>query len=287
MVVADDGSTLPYISHLAFNGDSKIRKKGVISAFKAASLARNNTDIVVVGANQLLLKKYVGRNTHLAPKYICPLFRMPGGVEAAIENLSYDARKDIRRNVRTALNKGFTYETTTDPAWFDEFYYEVYMQYGISKHGGLAQMDSYKRVKSAYDRGLGIIIMLEGQPVIGSVVFREGSTLRARYMGVYQGQEEAAYAGGPTAMYYYTMQVAYLKGCDAINMGSTRPFLSDGVLKFKMKWEPEIMHDERSTAAFAISAPELSPPARKFLAANPFFELAGDDIALYKPVFEG
>jgi len=286
MLVADDGSTLPYINHLTFNDNSKIQKKGVISAFKAVNLTRSTADIVIVGANQLLLKKYAKENVHIVPKYICPLFRMPNGLEAAIENLSYDARKDIRRNIRVALNKGFTYKTTTDPAWFDEFYYKVYMQYGTRKHGALAQIDSYRRVKSAYDKGLGIIIMIDEKPVIGSIVFREGNTLRARYMGVYEGQEEAAHKGGSTAMYYFTMLVAHSMGCEATNMGSTRPFLSDGVLKFKMRWEPEILHDERSTAAFAISAPRLSTPARKFLTANPFFELAGDDIVLYKPVFE-
>lgn len=283
MLVADDGSTLPYISHLAFPDGVEIKKIGRINALNAAKLAESDTDVVVVGANHLLLKKYAERGFHLVPKWVCPLFSMPEGLDAAIENLSYGARKDIRRNIRIVLDKGFTHEVTSDPAWFDEFYHKVYMRYGVQKHGNLAQMDSYNRVKDSYSKGIGLIIMLEGKPVIGAVVLREGTTLRARYMGVYPDQEQASSSGGPTAMYYFTMKIAHSMDCTAVNLGSTRPFLSDGVLKFKMKWEPEMLHDELSTATFAIATPGLTEPAAAFLAANPFFEMVGNEIVLHKP----
>lgn len=283
MLIADDGSTLPYISRLAFPDGASVKNIGRINALSASNLAENSADVVVIGANQLLLEKYASRGFHLVPKWVCPLFSMPEGLDAAIENISYSARKDIRRNIRIALDKGFTYEVTSDPAWFEEFYHDVYMRYGVEKYGNLAQMDSYNRVKDSYNKGIGLIIILDGKPVIGTVVLREGTTLRARYMGVYPGQDNASTSGSPTAMYYFTMKLAHSLGCTSVNLGSTRPFLSDGVLKFKMKWEPRIIHDELSTAAFAIATPGLTEPAAAFLAANPFFEMTGDEIVLHKP----
>ncbi|MEN6520578.1 MAG: hypothetical protein ABFD46_05440 [Armatimonadota bacterium] len=283
MLIADDGSTLPYISHLVFPNGASVKKIGRINALSAANLVENNADVVVVGANHLLLGEYASRGFHLVPKWVCPLFSMPEGLDTAIENISYSARKDIRRNIRIALDKGFTYEVTSDPAWFEMFYHDVYMRYGMGKYGDLAQIDSYSRVKDSYSKGIGLIITLDGKPVIGTVVLREGTTLRARYMGVYPDQDNASTTGSPTAMYYFTMKLAHSLGCTAVNLGSTRPFLSDGVLKFKMKWEPKMLHDELSTAVFAIAAPGLTEPATAFLAANPFFEMIGDDIVLHKP----
>lgn len=282
MLVADDGSTLPYIRHLAFPHGSDTSKKGMTSALDAPELIKSGADIIVVGANQLLLDRYVDRGFHLVPKWICPLFHMSDDPDTTIGNLSYDARKDIRRNIRQALDRGFKYETTTDPSWFDRFYNDVYMQYGTSKHGELAQMDGYRRVNSAFTRGVGLTITLDESPVIAAVVFKEDSTMRARYMGVYPGKEKEASLGAPTAMYYYSMQLAHSWGCSAVNLGSSRPFLSDGVLKFKMKWEPEILHDELSTAVFAIAAPTMTPAAQTFMAANPFFEMVDDRLQLHK-----
>jgi hypothetical protein len=286
MLFADDGSTMPYISHLAFPQGAVTKREGVISALRAPHLIRSDADIVVVGANHLLLNRYERKGFHIVPKWLCPLFRMPEGLDSAIENLSYDARKDIRRNIRKALDKGFTYETTTDPAWFEEFYQDIYLRYGTSKHGDLAQIDGYKRVKDAFDRGIGMTINLNESPIIGAVVLREGDVFRGRYMGVFPDQEERAAHGGPTAMYYFCMQLANSWGCTSVNMGSTRPFLSDGVLKFKMKWEPEMLHDTLSTAVFAIAAPHMTPAAQAFFAANPFFEMVGEQLRLCRPSSE-
>lgn len=282
IIFADDGSTMPYISHLVFPNGAEISEKGTISAFKAPSLIESDADIVVVGANHLFLNRYEQKGFHIVPKWVCPLLQIPDGLDAAIENLSYNARKDIRRNIRKALDKGFTYTTTNDPGWFEDWYSNVYLRYGLSKHGDLAQVDGYNRVKDAFDRGIGMVISVEDTPVIGSVVLREDDVFRGRYMGVFPGKEELAAHGASTAMYYYCMQLASEWGCTSVNMGSTRPFLSDGVMKFKMKWEPEILHDTLSTATFAIAAPQMTPAAQAFLAANPFFEMVGDELKLFK-----
>jgi len=283
VLVADDGSTLAYISDLIFPTGAKETKKGKISPFKAHKLIEWKSDIVVVGTNCLLSKIYAKQGFHLIPKWINPYLPLPVHPDVLIENLKKSAKKDITRNLKKVKERGFDYEVTTDPHWFDEFYNNMYVPYAMNLYGSLAQLDSYERVRKAYKKGAGIIVRKHKQPVGGTIVFPQDGVMRNPYVGILNGDEAISREGASRALYYYVMLVAHSWGCKGVNFGSTRPFLSDGVLQYKLKWGMQIWQDELSTAVFSLATPGFSGPAQKFLEAHPFIRIIGEGFEIYDP----
>lgn len=284
MLVADDGYTLPYISSIAFPDGADVSSKGRISALKAPGLAESGADVVVVGANLLLGKLFAGRGFHMAPKWLCPVMRTHGEhPDAIISRLGKSARSDVRRNLNRANESDFSYEVTTDRSWFDTFYSHMYKPYAEHRHGNVLQLDSYGRVRRAFAKGAGIVLKQHGEVVGGSIFYMQGKTMRNPYMGILNGDESVVRAGASQILYYYVMLMAHAEGCDAMNFGSSRPFLSDGVLKFKMKWGMDVVGDDLATAVFAIATPRQTEASTSFLAANPFFEMVGGELRLYRP----
>lgn len=283
MLVADDGSTLPYISSVVFPSGAVIRRKGSICALKAHCLIDRKADLIVVGANRLLLRNYARRGFHLIPKWINPYLPLTDHPDALIDKLDKSPKRDITRNLKKAEANGFDYEVTADPAWFDNFYNDMYVPYAQKRYGELAQIDSYERVKQAYTKGAGIIVKQHGKHVGGTIVYAQRNVMRNPYVGISDGDETVAREGASRVLYYYAMLLAHSWGCEGVNFGSTRPFLSDGVLKYKLKWGMQVRHDELSTAVFALAAPGLTKPAQKFLETNPFFRLTKQGYEIFKP----
>lgn len=283
VLVADDGSTLPYISKLIFPSGAVESKKGSISPFRAYKLIEWKSDIVVVGTNCLLCRKFRRRGFHIIPKWINPYLPLTAHPDALIENLGKSAKRDITRNLKIVEARGFDYEVTTDPGWFDEFYNSMYVPYALNRYGGLAQLDCYGRVKQAYTKGAGIIVRKDKQPVGGTIVLPQNDVMRNPYVGILNGDEAISREGASRALYYYAMLVAHSWGCKGINFGSTRPFLSDGVLQYKLKWGMRIFQDELSTAVFSLATPGFTGPAQKLLEIHPFIRITDEGFDIYDP----
>lgn len=283
MLVADDGSTLPYISSVVFPSGAVINKKGSIYALKAHWLIDRKVDLVVVGANYLLLRNYARMGFHLIPKWINPYLALTDHPDVLINKLDKSPKRDITRNLKKAEASGFNYEVTTEPAWFDKFYNDMYVPYAQKRYGKLAQIDGYERVKQAYTKGAGIIVKQYEKHVGGTIVYTQENVMRNPYVGISGGDEIVAREGASRVLYYYVMLLAHSWGCEGINFGSTRPFLSDGVLKYKLKWGMQLRHDELSTAVFALAAPGLTKPAQNFLETNPFFQITKHGFEIFRP----
>lgn len=283
MLIADDGSTLQYIKSLAFDDNVKVSLKGRISAFRAHRLSNSSADLVVVGANCLLTNLYAKHRFHIIPKWLCPVFSTAEHPDSSIEKLCKSAKKDIKRNLVKASKGEFDWELVSDQKWFDHFYRDMYRPFAEQKYGEMVQLDSYSRVKRAFDQGVGIKVIQNGIEVGGTLVYIKNRTMRNPYMGIINGDDSIGRSGVSRLLYYYVMQLAHSWNCDAVNFGSSRPFISDGVLNYKLKWGMDVVQDELSSAAFALIAPNHTPAAMQFMSTHPFFELIDDSLKLHHP----
>lgn len=277
MLIADDGSTLSYIREMAFPDGATTRKVGKVNAFSAPDMATSSdADIVVVGANYLLLNNYRERGFHLVPKWVCPVISTP-------ECIGDIRNESLRRNIRRAQSKGFTHEVTTSHSWFHEFYGVAYKPYAVGKFGELAVVERYRTAKRVFSRGAAVVVNLDQDHVIGMVVYPQGETLRMSYVGVYPDKECLVRQGGATVLYYYCALLAHSRGHRTVNMGTSRPFLSDGPLRFKLNWRPSrIVQNDSPSSVFAITAPRETEAARKFFAVHPFYEMVDGELQIYR-----
>jgi hypothetical protein len=283
VIIADDGDTLHYMKSLIFPNGAKVYRRIKIPAFLGSNLIeRRDIDLVVVGANHYLQSLYRRAGFYLLPRSVRLIMPLPKHPDDIIAGLERPARKSILRYVRRISASGYDYRVTTDPDWVDLFYYDMFKPYILHKYGKAAMVTSYKKVKRDYLSGFGIEVIKDGEQLAGTIVIPYGSTLYNPHGGVIHGDEELAREGASFALYYYAMLFAYSSGYTEIDFGCSRPFLSDGSLSFKLKWDMNVVPGNTSTGIFAIAAPGCSNQARKFLQANRFYHLHNEGIELVK-----
>jgi hypothetical protein len=280
ILVADDGSTLGYIRALAFPAGCSQSRKGLVSVFRAMELGRSNADLVVVGGSQLLIDRYKRAGFSFAPKAVRVELSIYDEPDVMVERLPRPARKDLRRSIRRMQEQSFSYEVTNDEQWFDMFYHEMYKPYAENKFGDLARIESYGMLKRDFMRGMGVSISRNGDPVAGGISWVEDTTMVNYWRGILHGDQVVAHEGASLALYYYRIHLAFAMGCKVADFGYSAPFVSDGVLSYKLKWGMKVETSNNSRRVYAIAAPARTEQALRFLRANPFYSLTDKGVGL-------
>lgn len=283
ILVADDTHTLHYIRNLAFPADSKISKLGRTSALSAHTLADADADIVIVAANLLLSNNYRQRDFHLVPKWVHLILRLTAHPDDLINNLQIDDRHNIKKTLNKATKSGFSYRLTNDIGWLDMFYYDMYKPYLSQRYGHLSILHPYSHAKMLFLKGKGLELMLDDESVGGAVLYEQNGIAYTPCLGMMRDREDLVKAGAHSIIYYYTMLEAFSWGCRIIDFGHSRPFLSDGVTRFKTKWGMEVADDDDGIAVFAIATPGNTEQAKEFLTSNPYFVISTNGVHLLRP----
>lgn len=278
VLVADDGSTLDYISNLIFPEGSSISKKRSISALKGPELVESNADLVVVGANQLLMDRYARRGFYIVPKWMQLFLPVDEHPYTRLYNKGRQARKYFKWMIKKVESAGLYCEIVTDPEWLDEFYNKMYQPYALQRFGNFAVVHKYQKIRRAFQRGVGIVAKRDGEPVAGTIIYRAGDTMRIPHVGVGGGDLSIVREGAAFAMDYYAVRLAHLIGCKRVDFGHSHPFLSDGTLQYKLNWHMDVEEDDDGVAVFAIATPGRKESAMRFLEQNRFFHITPDGI---------
>jgi hypothetical protein len=279
-LVADDSSTLPYLRSLIFPDGAKTVQRGWVPSVTAARLSDAEADLVVVAANQFLLPLYANRGFHFIPKWVRLCLRVwdhPDVMVAAMRGMD---GKTLRHNLERAAENGFRCETSNDPALFEMFYRDMYVSYATARFGELATLDSYAKLKSNFERGTLLVALQHDRPVGGVILVREGDQLYTYRSGYLSDRDDYVRNGASVAQYYYSLEYAHRVGCTSVDFGHSRPFLSDGILRFKLKWGMTVRNVDDGIGVFALAAPGRTQQAVSFLSENRFYHLTREGIVL-------
>jgi hypothetical protein len=281
VLVADDSSVLPYIKKPLFAEEPKVSQKGRISCLQAHRLCQDDADLVVIGANQLLLPLYKNRGFLFVPKWVRLYLPLRAHPDDMLASLNSSTRQDLRRNLRKMREQGFEYHVTSDKSWLDEFYDTMYVPYCRARHVDYARVKSRETLKACYGQGVGVVVTQQGRSVAGAVSFLHGKTMWSAYMGVLNGDLALAHDGAVVALYYYSQVHAYNIGCTGIDFGNSRPFLSESSLKYKLKWGMQVLNVDDGIGLYALASPGDTESAKRFLSENPFYHITESGIELH------
>lgn len=148
----------------------------------------------------------------------------------------------------------------------------------------MAIIRSFKVIDHVYRKGGALVVAKDGKDFAASLIYKDGSTLIGPYKGVVLNTDKLANDGVSSLLYREKMLMAHKWGCKWIDWGRSRPFLSDGSLRFKLKWGLEVAQEDIGTGAFAIAASKTSELGESFLASHRFFEITSKGISVYPPV---
>jgi hypothetical protein len=142
------------------------------------------------------------------------------------------ALSEVRRRIRKA---NLTYSVRTDLDSFDDFYFNMYLPHIQSRYGRAALQHDYEDLKSRFSEYELLMVRSEGEDLAGALLKRDQTVGSIVYLGVKGGSPSLIKAGVTGALYYYSFLHFSAQGLPKANLGGVRPFLNDGVLKYKLE----------------------------------------------------
>jgi hypothetical protein len=141
------------------------------------------------------------------------------------------SRKDDARRVRR-LGLSVRLGDQVDLEWFRQ---ELYEPYGVQRFGDLFSPVPRHAFRHAHRSGWLLLLEERRRPVAASILERWGRDVRILAFGVQ--------TGGPLptsllleACYFHSIRFAVDAAIPRLSLGTVRPVLSDGVLRYKRKW---------------------------------------------------
>ncbi len=150
-------------------------------------------------------------------------------------------RANLSRRIRTRVNSfeakyGLSSVLSEDPSDLEVFYHQMFVPYSVARFGKRAVIDTFQQMKTLFTGGFLIFILKNGERIAG-VLCRAGKQ-RLTYFraGIMNGDEAMLECGAMTAVYYYMMDYAVKNGLHELDALGSKPFLNDGVYRYKASW---------------------------------------------------
>jgi hypothetical protein len=181
--------------------------------------------------------------------------------------------RDARRTLRDIDAEGFDAIVRRDKASFEFFYERIYRATIVARHGdqGLLREPTYLRLGLRH--GAIIFIRSAGTVVAGALNVRRfaspvvdnwsGGVLDADPVWLRRHADAATYLH---SIYWARSQ----PGCTTLGLTAARPFLNDGLFRFKRKWGAHVLAYPRSGRVLAIAFHRATTGVVSFLERNPF-----------------
>lgn len=184
------------------------------------------------------------------------------------KTLRQDSIKSTFRKIRKF---GFEYEIVTGEERYREYYRTMYLPFMQRQHGNRAFTDSLSERRAEAENFELLLLRRRAEParaLAGCMIIYEPAGARLWSFGVLDGNLELVQQGVLAAMYVFSFEHLAGKGCTKVNLGGSRPFLQDGVLKFKRKFSQLICAGRWE--GFSLKINSLDAVTKTFLLNNPF-----------------
>lgn len=169
---------------------------------------------------------------------------------------------------RRARRAGLTWRVTTDTAVVGEFYDDLYLPTIRARHGEGTVAIAREVMLDVVGSGRGeLLTVSQGDRFIaGQLILREQPPRLWAY-GIRGADPGLLKIGALAAIYMFASQHLSSQGHASMHMGMSRPFLDDGVLRYKTRWNHRIIAHLDTGFVLRVLKPA---GAAATLAANPF-----------------
>jgi hypothetical protein len=187
------------------------------------------------------------------------------------------SRMNYKNTMRCLRNHNLTYEILTDNASFNYFMDRFYRPYMNKRHGEEAFIEDLNILWKSSDNP-SLMAIKENGSIIGMLFLKQSEeVLYYLRLGLLDGNKEYLNHGVVGAMYYFGILEGQKMGCKAVDLGGTRPFLTDGLTKYKLGWGAEFVLDHTATKEYLwFGVNQRSSAAKEFLHCNPFMYITKD-----------
>ncbi|MEI6088442.1 MAG: GNAT family N-acetyltransferase [Bacteroidota bacterium] len=242
----------------------------VVNIFKISFCIRKSLPDLLTKSGLIIIKDYELANkirdqVIMQPNFIEQEIALPNTLEEYLQEITSKLRQTIKKIKKT----GFTYSISTDNDWFEQFYNCYYVPSMVGRHAE----DAYVMAKDEIMDLLNLPgteflnVFLSGVCIASAIAIHEGDKYIYTKVGWLNGDNYYLDQGVNTAIYQLLIERAFELGCKKISLGGTPPFLENGVLKFKAKWQSRFCADIYYSENYLLLDPSNSS-CYEFLSKN-------------------
>ncbi len=248
----------------SFNGNY-LGKVWLWEIFDVVKEKSPNCSLMVIAVDKLLWRWFTKRTYFNVPFWVSTL------ADISLGDSLKQRSEDLRRSIKRIKKNKLSFEITHDFCHFDNFYYNMYKPYIVAAHGNRAIIRTYDHMKREFKNGELLLVKKENRYIAGSMIVYKKMQAGGRFVGVRDGNFRHVKEGAIAAIYYFEASHLKERGYKIVDFGLSRPFLKDGVLRYKRKWGGhQIACSPEADGAYYVKPLANTPGLRAFLVNNPF-----------------
>jgi hypothetical protein len=223
--------------------------------------------------SQITLNHFQKCNGYVLPEWAM----MRINIDRPMSEIRKVGVSDFSNVTRRIRKYNLTYEILTDKESFNYFNDRLYLPYISNRHGAEALIANLNLIWKSSQSPFLIAIKEDGIIVAASLLRKAGDLLYFICLGLLDGNEEYLRHGVTGALYYFGILEGQKMRCKFFDVGGTRPFLNDGLTKYKMGLCAEFISDHSFWKEYLwFGFNESSIAAKEFIQSNPFMYLDKD-----------
>ncbi len=226
-----------------------------------------DSDIVIVAANQRLVRNLPRQNAIILPLYVDHILDIRGEWEDVKKRLC--KTKSIRTVFHGLEKHGYTHEISHNVKDFEMHYETMYLPTMEKRHGDAAIVVPKKEARLLFRHGCLFLVKRDGKIVAGSLCQSRGEKVKFIYLGIANGDEQLWKEGVIDVMNVLRIRWAHQAGYKTIDLLGCPPYLRLGIFQYKRKWGTTISTPPNSHEQIWFRFQRDTPAVRQFLKDNP------------------
>jgi hypothetical protein len=233
----------------------------------------NNIDLVISEISPIVLNHFQKCSGYIVPGWAA----MRINIDRPISEI-YHSRESHYSGIKRKIRKfNLTYEILTDKESYNNFVNHFYLPYITSRYGEEALIEDLNIYMNLIPAPVLLAIKEDGVIVGMAVMRKSGESLDLMRLGLLDGKEEYRLHGVIGAIYYFSILEGQKMGCRYMDISGTRPFLTDGLTKFKIGLGAEFAPNLSQGKEYLwLGVNEHSIVAEEFMRRNPVMHFNKD-----------
>ncbi len=233
----------------------------------------HNFDVVVSEISPFVMHHFHKYNGYIVPEWA----RMKILIDRPISEICRKSVSDFSDIMRRIRKYNMTYDILKGEENFDYFQKNLYLPYITKRHGKEAWIEDLTTIWESSPPPM-ILAIKEGGVIVGaSLIQISQDTLYLLRLGLLDGNEEYRRHGVIGALYYFSVLEGQKVGCKYLDVGGARPFLTDGLTKFKMGLTAQFVSNvSKNNSYLWLGFNKDSVVATEFIKRNPLMHINKD-----------
>jgi hypothetical protein len=187
-------------------------------------------EIITAEVSFFSMRFFMSKKGFIVPEWM----DMSIDVSEPISKIKSRSESNIYNVERLIRKSRLTYEISQGKNSFEMFYNSMYIPYTKLRYNDAALIIPFREFKIMAKSSWMLLIKGKDGFIAGALLIRKHNKFFMSILGVKDGNWEYVRSGAIGAIYYFSILEAQKRGYSELCIGGTKPFLNDGLAKFKI-----------------------------------------------------